>query len=81
MRTALRHDGLPAKWCDDCASPHDAARRLSVLRRMLPATSADIQLAHAHLWPGEPGRRQLVRDLRALGAVSTKPVGGVWRLP
>lgn len=70
-----------ATQCRECGLPHSTARRLPVLRRMLPATTDEIARAHPHLWPRDSAERTtdtLAADLRALGA--TRDAAGVWRL-
>jgi hypothetical protein len=55
------------------------ARRLAVLRRMLPREFGDIRIAWPDVWTHDnTGHRRLQRDLQALGATNE---GGIWRLP
>ncbi len=70
-------DDREIDWpCDECGLPHTQARRLAVLRRLLPRTSEEIQDAWPHLWPA--GGRTLNRDLHSLGAL--RSANGVWGL-
>jgi hypothetical protein len=86
VRVPRLHEGdvsTPAEVCVECGLPHSQARRLAVLRRMLPATAEDVADAWPHLWPrlegGAAPSRMLNRDMHALGAV--RGADGVWRLP
>jgi len=63
------------------------ARRLAILRRMLPATASELREAYPDAWPSgyyphargaAMESRKLFRDLHELGAVSRD---GLWRLP
>lgn len=74
--------GALSRPCPDCGLPHTPERRQAVLRRMLPATTADITEQWSHLWPADESGapRQLFRDLRAIGAKRPADQGGLWRI-
>ncbi len=59
-------------WCDECGGQHSPERRRAILRRMVPATLAEIVDAWPHFWPdssrGTASQHRLVRDLHAIGA-------------
>ena len=59
-------EGLPLDYCIDCSGHHTPGRRASLVRRLLPATTAEIMDALAHFYPA--GTRALYRDLLRIGA-------------
>lgn len=71
--------------CLDCGMHHNAERRESIVRRMLPAGAVEIHEAWPCIWgPGgrenksTAGAMRLYRDLRAVGAIRS---GNTWYPP
>jgi hypothetical protein len=69
-------------WCDDCSAPHSFERRAAIVRRLLPATTAEIRASVPHFYGDVEARGDvgdgsalLRRDLRRIGAVRAR---GIW---
>jgi hypothetical protein len=71
------HIGLAKVEAREHAAEYPRARRLAILRRLLPATPQEIRDAYPHVWPSVVVERRgerwmesrlLNRDLHALGA-------------
>ena len=73
------YDLVDGRYCVNCGFSHAKQDRLTRLKRLLPATSLEIQSIWSCVYDGPHGLDLLIRDLKAVGARREKQLGSASR--